>query len=219
MKAKYSKSPKYINNEFDDSETLNTENATNKNVAQHPTIDDTTHMVTDAEMETITNSVQFMADVYKGFTKMFCDDDGILIDLTDKAGRERDRQFMLSLQSRLDASIQRMEQDMQRHYTAEFLPKDRKMFETVNANFQNARSWVLGTCFIGAVIFIAGIFLCFNSFSRESEMEKQLEQLRNEQTEIAAFGSYVKEKAPNVYKGWKAILTAEKDSVKTASQR
>lgn len=151
-----------------------------------------------------------MADAYKGFTKMFCDEDGFLIDLTDKAGRDRDRQFMLSLQSRLDASVQRIEQDMQRHYTAELQPKDAQRFETLNKNFEISRYWVFGSCFLGAAFLILGLFLCIHASNEKNEMEEKYKELST----MAAFGNYINECAPRTFRAWQNATTEKRGSVK-----
>lgn len=202
-----------IDNEF---ETIGSDDAAKSNAANHPTLGDASNVATDSE-KVIRECAQFMADTMKGFTKMLTDQDGMLIDLTDKAGRKYDRDFMLRVQSRIDQTLERIRENLEEHCKAEFLSEDRKTMVQLNTNFANARSWVLGTCFLGAFLCVVGLVMCFNSFSRVSEMEKQLELRSKEQTEIAAFGSYAKEIAPNAYKGWKARLATEKDSANTRS--
>lgn len=211
MRTKYTKPQTPIDTEFDDSETSGSESAETKNKAQHPTIGDAPHVVTDEEMETITKSTQFMADAYKGFTKMFCDDDGFLIDFSDKPGRERDRQFMLSLQSRLDACVQRIEQDMQRHYTAELQPREVQLLETLNRNFDISRYWVFGSCFLGAAFLIMGLILCIHANNEKNEMEERYKELST----MAAFGSYVSERVPRTFRAWQDAAMARQDSVKS----
>lgn len=210
MRTKYTKPQTPDNNEFDDSETLDWEGSTNKDMTQHPTIGDAPHVVTDKEIETITKSTQLMADVFKAFTKMLCDDDGFLIDISDKKGRERDHQFMLSLQSRMDASMQRIEQDMQRHYTAELQPKDAQRFETLNRNFNITRYWMFGSCFLGAAFLILGLFLCAHASSEKDEMEEKY----NELSSMADFGSYVSKRAPITFQAWQNATPERRDSVK-----
>lgn len=191
-----------IDNEF---ETIDSDDATKSKAANHPTLGDAPHVETDNE-KAIRESAQFMADTMKGFTKMFCDDNGMLIDLTDKAGREYDRNFMLHVQARIDKALDRLGDNLTEHCKAEFLPEDKQTMESLNRNFSTTRYWVFGSCFIGALFTILGITLCIHSCGEQNVMEQQLK----EQTEIANFGNFIKNRYPETYKDWKDATSEQK---------
>lgn len=189
-----------IDNEF---ETIGSDDAAKNNAAKHPTLGDASNVATDSE-KVIRVCAQFMADTMKGFTKMFTDQDGMLIDLTDKAGRRYDRDFMLRVQSRIDQALERIRENLEEHCKAEFLPEDRKTMVQLNTNFANARSWVLGTCFLGAFLCVLGLFMLFNTIDTRNDMGNRCDELSS----MAAFGSYCRQIAPDTYIEWQDAVKA-----------
>jgi len=199
---------KDIDNEF---ETISSDDAANNKTERHPSIGDAPHMVTDKEMEAISESFRFIADTMKGFTKVFCDDDGMLIDLTDKKGREYDRNFLLNAQVRIDEALESTGNNLKEHCKAEFLPEDKETMVKLNKNFADTRYWVFGSCFLGAAFLIAGLAFCIYSANKVSEMEKKC----SEQATMAAFGNYCSKLSPNTYQSWQNGMTDRQDSVKS----
>lgn len=196
-----------IDNEF---ETIDSDDATKSKAANHPTLGDAPHVETDNE-KAIRESAQFMADTMKGFTKMLCDDNGMLIDLTDKAGREYDRNFMLHVQARIDKALDRLGDNLTEHCKAEFLPEDKQTMESLNRNFATTRYWVFGSCFIGAAFLILGLALCIHSVTEKNGMRKKC----SEQATMAAFGSYVSERSPLMFQAWQNGTIAKSGSIKS----
>lgn len=199
-----------FDNEFDNTETLSSESGETTKTTVHPTIDDAPHVVTAKELETISGSVKFLAGVCKGFTKMFCDDDGMLIDLTDKAGQKQMRELMLNVCARTEKAQAEIESSLRQHYTAEFQPEDKKLLQSLSKNFRDTRYWVFGSCLVGALFLTIGLVLSIKS----SFQIKQMEEQQRQQAEMVSFGSYVKDHAPKVYTEWQQSRPSERANSK-----
>ena len=201
-----------IDNEYENPETLSEEDGLGDAKPKHPTMDDLPHVITNKELKVIKESVLFMTDTMKSFTKMFCDDDGVIIDFTDKAGQKRNREFMVGVQTKVNKTLERIENDMDEHYSAQFVPEDKELLVQLIKKFRNIWYWVFGSCFIGALFFILGMLITFKAEDKSDQLKVWYEK----QADMAAFGYYVKESVPRNYRIWKSESLEYKDSLKKA---
>lgn len=205
-----------FDSEYQEPETLTNNGTLSSQVQRHETLDDAPHVITDSEMKTFMNCADVVSGSVKGFTKAFMDDEGMLIDLTDKAGRKRTEDILLGVEARIDQKLakdeavaEEMKQTAEKPVIAELKPEDRDVIVKNNKHHENDRYWTFGSCFIGALMFIAGMLFISEAQSRIGKMNEWY----NKQSDMIGFGYYISDGLPRTFRNWEHETQEFRDSV------
>lgn len=177
------------------------------------------------DMKEVKDAMKVIAGLTKGFSMVFLDQEGLLKDLTDKAGREQEHQFMLAWQSSMSNLVaeyrQLVEEDRkQRQQPIEVVlcDKDRNRLDEGIGFFKKMFFYILGWMIVPTIVLCIGISMIGSASSKSNDLEDWYRQ----EAETAAFGHFVKKNSPVTYDVWKSGLwpkaVEKQDSIKRLHQ-
>lgn len=177
------------------------------------------------DMNEVRDAVKIIAGLNKGFSRAFLDQEGMLKDIADKAGREKDREYNLLIQ----AETLKLVKDFRQGVTdfanraaqpceAVLAEEDRKEVKETNGFFHKSFYYFLGWMALASVVLTIGICLINSAMNKSSDLEDWYRQ----EAETAAFGHFVKKNSPVTYDVWKSGLwpraVDKQDSIKRLHQ-
>lgn len=187
---------KIDNNDFESSNTLD-DKQTMEN-ASHPTLNDEAGIMSQEDMKEIRAAVQLIGGYTEGFASAFLNNDGYLVDVSDKAGRARDRRFVLGVQSNIKDAIAEMNKRTEKLCRAHFAEEDKAQLEKLNGHFRYAFRWLFGACLVASLFFITGIVMMVKAHSYKNDVEQWYATSYN----AINFGEFIREHDPSLYELW-----------------
>jgi hypothetical protein len=164
--------------------------------------------------------LHLISGLIEAFSNAFLDKEGQVKDLTDKEGREQDRQFMLGVQDKVEkllANFGQAVKDFARRAAmpceAELAEKDMKEIARMNNFFEKSFYYFVGWMLAASLVCCIGIAMISSASNKKSDLERWYRQ----QAEAITFGNYAIQNLPKSYKIWKEdfrqLTKQQQDSV------
>ena len=160
-------------------------------------------------MGRLTHSVDDLTGVTTGLGNTLTNPDGSVIDISDKAGRQKDRQVLENIQTQINAILGRVPSSVQ----AEVCEEARSRLDKTLLYFKHER-WLLIFLFVVVGFLFGSLCMALNDTRvRSNELEAWYLDQRN----AICFGHYLREHNPKLYEYWysgrRQQNVARKDSI------
>lgn len=159
--------------------------------------------ITKDDVRGIKDTGVMMIDIGKAMNSALLDEDGFLIDITDKKGRKADRDFMVAVHGDIKEAVSKAPETVK----AVFSEEDKAAFLRLSKLFATERKWVIG--FVGVAA--AMIMLCAVNYVIYAKKFHEAKKLLKYEQVMIDFGMYVQDTDPQMFNDWrKSQLEAKK---------
>lgn len=196
-------------------ESSHLEDAPASSAVDNPSADTANTTATEQITNTmgrLTHSVDDLTGVTTGLGNTLTNPDGSVVDISDKVGRQEDRQVLENIQTQINAILGRVPSSLK----AEVCEEDRSRLDKVLLYFKHER-WLLIFLFVVAGFLFGTLCMGLNDARFRSN---ELETWYHDQRDAICFGHYLREHNPKLYEYWYSgrwqRKVASKDSIAKA---